>query len=405
MANSLFPLDPDVEARAQAPARERSDEAARLFALHSYHVLDTPAEARFDRITKLLARALDVPMALISLVDAERQWFKARYGLDAESTPRDVAFCAHAIRGGETMVVEDAQKDARFAENPLVLGAPFVRFYAGAPLLTPEGHRLGTLCAIDQKPRTLDSEQHALLEQLSQLVMDLFELRRLARLKQDVDETVHALAHDLRPGLHQMKSFGELIASDSENRLSQRSQRYLALIQEVSERTRTRLDAVRDFLHASEVHEVARVQTANVVSGVLAKLSHLVDKRAATIEVGPLLPVLGRQVQIETLFTHLLDNALKYSGEHAKISVSSERLTDRVLFEVNDSGPGIPDGQRGRALRLFQRLHGADTPGNGVGLALCRKIVEVGGGKLLITERPGGGAAIRFTLPMAFQEA
>lgn len=395
-------LRADPASRALAAVREPDDEAARLFALHGYHVLDTPREARFDRITSLLARSLDVPMALISLVDAERQWFKARYGVSEESTARDVAFCAHAIRGSETMVVEDAHQDARFARNPLVLGAPFVRFYAGAPLVTPEGHRLGTLCAIDQKPRSLDDEQRALLKELSQLVMDLFELHRLTTLKQDMEETVHALAHDLRPGLHQMKTFAELIASDGDNRLGQRSQRHLGLIQDVAERTRVRLDAVRDFLRASEVHEVGRVQTSSVVSEVLGKLAPLIEAQKSAIAVDALPPVLGRRVQIETLFMHLLDNALKYAGAAGgQISVRSEPLGDRALFEVNDAGPGIPDAQRARALRLFQRLHSGEIPGHGVGLALCRKIVETSGGKLLITGHAGGGTSVRFTLPLA----
>jgi signal transduction histidine kinase len=382
--------------------RAQDSEAERLFALHGYHVLDTPAEPRFDRITTLLARSLDVPMALISLVDAERQWFKARYGLESESTSRDVAFCAHAIQGNDPMIIEDAHKDPRFADNPLVLGAPFVRFYAGAPLVTPEGHRLGTLCAIDRRPRALDPEQRALLQELSRLVMDLFELRRLEMLTQDVNETVHALAHDLRPGLHQLKMFAELIASDGENRLGARSQRHLTLVQEVADKSRVRLDAVRDFLRASEPQEVMRVQTANVVDQVLRKLADSIERSAAELRIGALLPVLGRREQLETLFTHLIDNALKYSGgSGVRISVSSERIAGRVLFEIGDDGPGIPNGQSGRALRLFQRLHGGEIPGNGVGLALCRKIVETAGGKLLITARPGGGTNVRFTFPMA----
>jgi two-component system CheB/CheR fusion protein len=174
------------------------------------------------------------------------------------------------------------------------------------------------------------------------------------------------------------------------------------LVQEVADRSRVRLDAVRDFLRAAEPQEVTRVQTANVVDEVLRKLSDAIERNAAELQVGALLPVLGRRNQVETLFTHLIDNALKYSrASGVRISVSSEHIAGRVLFEIGDDGPGIPDGQSGRALRLFQRLHGGEIPGNGVGLALCRKIVETAGGKLLISARPGGGTNVRFTLPMA----
>lgn len=192
---------------AEALSESRpSQEAARLYALHGYHVLDTPAEARFDRITRLLAKELEVPMALISLVDAERQWFKSRIGLDADGTPREVAFCAHAIQSDDVLVVEDAHEDQRFAHNPLVQGAPHIRFYAGAPLVTPGGQRLGTLCAIDRRPRSLSPEQRNLMRELSDHVMDLLEMRRLSALRNDVEETIQALAYDLRPSLHQVRT-------------------------------------------------------------------------------------------------------------------------------------------------------------------------------------------------------
>lgn len=388
--------------RTDSPApSSASAELARLHALHGYQVLDTPAEARFDRITLLLARCLNVPIALISLVDAERQWFKSRQGLEAASTPRDVAFCAHAIRGVELFVVEDAREDARFAQNPFVQGAPHVRFYAGAPLITPEGHRLGTLCAIDQKPRTLSEEQRSLLRELADHVMDVFELRRLAVLKRDIEETSHALSHDLRPGLHQMKTFGELIASEPDNRLTQRSARHLSLIGEIAERTRARLDTIREFLRMGEQGELTALPLDTLLPKLLEKHAELLAARKAEVELGSLPAVLGQPAQIELLFRHLLDNALKYGPLGVRIGVSGEQRDGRVWLEIRDNGPGIPEPQRGRALRLFQRLHGGEVPGQGAGLALCRKIVELAGGTLLLETASGGGTAVRFSLPAA----
>jgi len=152
-------------------------EADRLAALRRYDVLDTAPEPAFDRIVRLASRLLDVPIALVSLIDAQRQWFKARYGLEAQETPRAIAFCDHAIRGCGVMVVPDAEQDPRFRDNPLVTGEPHIRFYAGVPLLTPDGFALGTLCAIDRAPRQLDPRDAAVLEDLAQQVIHELEVR------------------------------------------------------------------------------------------------------------------------------------------------------------------------------------------------------------------------------------
>jgi GAF domain-containing protein len=141
------------------------DEATRLAALADSGLLDTPAEARFDRVVRLAAQVTGSPIALVSLLTSTRQWFKARVGLEAQETPREWAFCSHAVLAGGTFVVEDAAADPRFRDNPLVQGDPKIRFYAGVPLHDGSGQTLGTLCVIDREPRKLrGAELQALID-------------------------------------------------------------------------------------------------------------------------------------------------------------------------------------------------------------------------------------------------
>jgi DNA-binding response OmpR family regulator len=155
-------------------AEPANDEAARLASLRALDVLDTPAEERFDRLTRLAASLFDVPTALISLVDENRQWFKSTCGLDAKETPKDESFCAHAVASRETLIVPDALQDDRFADNPVVTGPARVRFYAGQPLIASDGACLGTLCILDKRPRDLDARALQSLKDLASIAT--FEL-------------------------------------------------------------------------------------------------------------------------------------------------------------------------------------------------------------------------------------
>ncbi len=175
-----------------APTR---NEHARLALLKALALLDSPPEELFDRITRIAARVLDVPIVAISLIDRDRQWFKSCVGLDATETPRDIAFCAHAIHQSEPLIVPDATADVRFADNPLVSGDPNIRFYAGAPIFSSRGIALGTLCAIDRRPRVFDAAQIQLLLDLTELVHHEIVRRETALLSRTViDASVRAVA-------------------------------------------------------------------------------------------------------------------------------------------------------------------------------------------------------------------
>lgn len=188
------------------------NEEFRLQKLLSYDILDTAPEEPFERITRIVAETIEAPIAAVSLIDGDRQWMKSRRGLDATEIPRDLSFCADAILSDQVLVVEDATKDRRFSGNPLVTGGPAFRFYAGAPLRSPDGFNLGTLCVIDHRRRMLSPSHRQLLEDLARLTVDEMELRVAlqAAMKEAADRTklmmvkdefVSVVTHELRTPL------------------------------------------------------------------------------------------------------------------------------------------------------------------------------------------------------------
>lgn len=192
-----------------------ADEAQRLRVLLDLNLLDTPPEARFDRITRLAARLFGVPTALVSLIDAERQWFKSRVGMEMPETPRTASFCAHAILQDDVMVVRDACQDERFAHTPLVQGDNPVRFYAGLPIAAGDGHRIGTLCIIDRTPREFGEEERALLRDLAGIVCNevaAIELKVAAERQRRSEHAVRALLDHLPDGVLLLDDSGAIVS-------------------------------------------------------------------------------------------------------------------------------------------------------------------------------------------------
>lgn len=175
-----------------------TNEAKRLEALRRYQILDTPAEQIFDDFASIASIICQTPIATMTLVDSDRQWFKARVGLDSSESAREHAFCAHTILGDEVMIVEDATADRRFADNPLVKGEPHIRFYAGAPLIDREGFAIGSICVIDRKPRPLTSEQNRALQALARQIISQLEFRRTCSVLADALAELKTL-HGLLP--------------------------------------------------------------------------------------------------------------------------------------------------------------------------------------------------------------
>ena len=192
--------------KPEIPANEK----ARISALQRYDILDTMFESDFDDITLIASQICGVPMALITLVDTDRQWFKSAIGIDIKETPRDISFCAHAINGDELFEIKDAISDIRFSNNPLVTGNTNIRFYAGMPLTTSDGYQLGTICLLDNKPRVLSDAQRALLTSLSHHVMNLMELRLLTKQQAHREAMLRQNERKIKHTNRALKAFNEV---------------------------------------------------------------------------------------------------------------------------------------------------------------------------------------------------
>jgi signal transduction histidine kinase len=190
------------------------NETLRLTDLYQYNILDTPEEEEFDHLVKLASRICNAPISLISLLDAERQWFKARVGLNEQETSRDISFCSHGILNGDIFVVPDAAADARFSDNPMVTGEQGIRFYAGVPLTTEAGNNIGMLCIKDTVPRHLTAEQQEALMILGKQVVKQMELRlknqELERITETQRRMISIIAHDVRSPLASIVSLFQL---------------------------------------------------------------------------------------------------------------------------------------------------------------------------------------------------
>ena len=389
------------------------DEDARLAELRSCNILDTLAEKEYDDLTRLAARICGTPTALISLVDRDRQWFKSRVGLDATETPRDWAFCAHAIHDQEPLIVPDALEDERFRDNPLVTAAPNIRFYAGTPLRTGAGHALGTLCVIDYERRQFTAGQKEDLEILGRQVTALLDLRRktrrLAELNEEKNLLLGAAAHDLRNPLGVIQGFSEFLLEEAEEltgphrifleRIHSNSRYILRLVDDTLDLAAVEAGTVNlrreacDLAHLTEqCLELSRVQA---------------ERKNISIEsrIEPDLPQISiDSVKIEQVIQNLIGNAIKYTDEGGRVDVLLEQDASQAVLRVRDTGRGISQEDLKSIFRPFFRAQEQGTAGErstGLGLAIAERIIGRHGGKLDVISEPGRGSEFVMRLPYA----
>jgi signal transduction histidine kinase len=386
-----------------------ANEAGRLAALNSYDILDTPPEQAYDDFVLLAARICGVPIALISLIDEDRQWFKSKIGLEPPETPREHAFCAHAIVDNQLLVVPDAADDPRFEGNPLVTGAPNIRFYAGAPLVTEGGHGLGTLCVIDRVPRQLTPEQLASLQALSRQLMAQLELRRALEKLTEAERAkkvfVAHVSHELRTPLTSIRGALALVR-DAEPNLDDDSRELLSAAHRSADRL---LALVNDLLDLERVGSGERTvdkrdcDLAEALASAAETVRPIAADAGVAIKLAPgELRLHADPERLTQVMVNLLANAVRFSPRGGTVTVGMARHGDRVRVTIDDQGPGVPAAFRESIFQPFKQVEGSvahKKGGTGLGLAISQAIVAEHGGSLNVTEAPGGGARFWFDLP------
>lgn len=411
-------------------------ETQRLAALQAYRILDTAPEEEYDDLVALAAQFCEAPMASITLVDETRQWFKARIGLSDPQTPRTVSFCSQAIATGDNdlFVVNDARLDPRFSHYANVTGAPGIRFYAGAPLITPDGFALGTLCIIDRQPRTLTPEQSRALRVLRRHVVNALELRRLTHRQSgyidQLQETQRALetaraeavaatsakslflatmTHEIRTPMNAVIGMTTLLR-DSELTGLQRE-----CVDTIHASGSIMLTLVNDILDFSKI-EAGRLElalapfaVADLIKSSINLLSGAAKNKGLALvtqlDAGLCAQVVGDETRLRQILVNLLANAVKFTARGGiTLSAHTTPRPDGQLdlsISVTDTGIGIAPAQLARLFQVYSQAEASTSReygGTGLGLAISQRLAALHGGRVEARSTPGEGSTFTLTV-------
>lgn len=389
-----------------------NNEEARLYALEELGILDTDFEENYDALCQLAAEICETPIALISLLDRERQWFKSVVGLDVRETPREQAFCAHAILQERVFEIPDATKDHRFVDNPLVVNAPSIRFYAGKPLATSDGFVLGTLCTIDRVPRTLNAHQKKALSILGDQVVAQIELRRayrkLEQLNSDKDRFMSVIAHDLRSPFAGLVGLSGLLVETfptlDTDKLFHSTKLLAQSIRDVATLTDNLLQWALLEQGEMQVHP-ATFGVEELFETVITPLDQALRAKNLTLEkkCPPGLLLRADRNMLSSGLRNLVSNAIKFSPAGQTIALVAEEVAGKVQLSVRDLGKGM---EAATVQALNRGLNAAVTRGTkgeggtGIGLVLAREFAVRNGGDLAFQSEPGKGTLATLTIPL-----
>ncbi|MDF4204238.1 GAF domain-containing sensor histidine kinase [Maribacter sp. SA7] len=391
------------------------NEQQRIEALNSFNVLDTVEEKEYDAITRIAAEICNTPMALVSLVDEKRQWFKSHYGIDATETPRDLAFCAHAINTPDSiLLVNDAKKDERFFDNPLVTSGPSVQFYAGAPLNTKEGESIGTLCVIDTQPRQeFTVNQQASLKDLANQVMAQLELRRQNIQQKVINEELriknnqlkqisYRMAHDMKTPLLGISSIVGFIKEDY-TKLFEDTEipNYLGIIDNRVEYMESLINGIINY------NSITNAEIRLEDFKISEEIQNVLNKESNTENVSLQLENCDHKINhslnsFDQIFRDLISNSIKFTDKPTiEIKISFREDENDYSFTYEDNGPGIPEKYWEKVFLLFEKLGTDGATDTGIGLTTIKELTEKLGGTITIGKRDYDKEGVHFKLTLA----
>jgi signal transduction histidine kinase len=391
-----------------------TNEKARMKALKSFSILDTFSEKEYDEITLLASIICDTPISLISLIDGDRQWFKSKTGIDIAEAPRELSFCGHAIlNGGKLFTVEDSRLDSRFHDNPFVTGPPDVVFYAGAPLVTSEGFSLGTLCVLDNKPKTLTPMQQNAMEVLSNKIISLFELKKanylleqknkeLESQRAELEMFANVAAHDLKSPLKNISSLAEILIEEHGPKLDEEANEMLRMMQTSSTILKSLVDGILDHSKTGSIlqNEPDVFDLKDFVDDVI----QLMDSRDQYdfISLFENQSVAVNRIALQQIFINLLGNSIKYNDkEKVEIQIGFIETATHYQFSITDNGIGIDQEHQSKIFKIFEILGIEDRfghKGNGIGLSTVKKLIEGLGGAISVDSEIDKGTKVSFSV-------
>jgi hypothetical protein len=389
------------------------DEQQRLAAVRSYNLLDTLPEKDFDNITSLTASICDVPISLVTLLDADRNFLKSHYGIPFNESPRNTSFCGHAIlEESNIFIVEDARKDPRFKDNPLVKDLQAI-FYAGVRLINSEGYPLGTLCVFDTKPKTLTESQKKALIAMAYQVVNLFEARKrnrtLLAVQQELKEKNEELknfagivSHDMKMPLANMIITSDMLRSKYGHLLDKQGQEYLDYIKQssftLSEYITGLLEHYESDKTASLTDEVFDSQ--DLLEEIIELLNINIDCEINLPEEN--IEMQANRAALEQIILNLVGNSLKYNDKKKiKIDIDCSEENGFYHFTISDNGMGIPKKELNHIFDLFAttgKLDRNGKKGNGIGLSTVKNLVTKLGGEIEVFSELGKNTTFQFSI-------